>query len=115
MKFKLYPEEVAAYSIALLLCIMAIRDISIILNEKATAEKYSILLVDKAKTVQIALKQIISNPSSLFWISDIHRNVILEHQENIKRLKSQREQLKILKQQDKGFEKWKEYVYLETK
>lgn len=83
----------------LFLCGIAIRHISIILSEKATAEKHSILLVDKVKTVQIDLNQIILNPSSLFWISDIPQNVILEHQENIKRLDpQQREQLEILKQ-----------------
>jgi hypothetical protein len=112
-RFKLYPEEIAAYSTGLLLCLIAIRDISVHLNEKYTAQKYTEILKEQGLAVQNLLESITSNPSSLFWLTDIHRNVILGHRENVNRIKSQDEQLQILMLENDGLKRWVEYALID--
>ncbi|WHZ05780.1 hypothetical protein QNH48_14640 [Neobacillus sp. YX16] len=46
------------------------------LNKSATAEE----ILDEIR---------LFGSSSLFWLTDIHRNVILGHRENVNRIKSQ--------------------------
>ena len=107
---KFYPEEVQLYSRAFLMAKTAIRDISLIMGEEETARQFSSELVSEAEQLKVMLQMRLDKPSSLFWIKDIHRSLLNEQKDNIRRLEDHQEQIPVLVRPNRT-DAWKNLVY----